>query len=319
VKKDRRKSFNFIFWTVPFDGWGWALMGLSMLGFTLVLKGNWLDVLGALFLRQSCSSANRNKVLILLLLAAIVLTCVYESFISGHVIVPPPVLVARNLKELVQLNYQLFGWGNNTANRSIIKIMIQEKISYSSQGEPPFSPDSRDLPSLSVTERYELWSGCNLTSVVSPELGIDIYQEQMDWFRPGLGIQCHFVEETKIPNENVFSYSGYSVPTFHGMVTSFQESGLLDMLARLQVFAWSYKVKVRAERRKYRDEKAEVPFELKDPKILSIFIGTGVLLAGASLVFLTEVCKSSIIWFYNNRLRWYTYTDSVVILDIKNK
>jgi hypothetical protein len=47
-------------------------------------------------------------------------------------------------------------------------------------------------------------------------------------------------------------------------------------------------IRIRVEKNKYSDEKAEVPFEMKDPKILHIFIAWGGLLVGASFVFLIE-------------------------------
>jgi hypothetical protein len=287
-KGNRRKSFNFFFWAVPFDGMGWFHLGLSLLGLTLVLRGKWLQVFGALFVRQSCSSAviDKNRVLILFILGAIVLTCAYESIISATVIVPPPILVARTLKELLDRGYSIYGWDDNTWNGTILSILRVENISYSSPGQPPFLP----LPTLFTgVVLSELYSKCNVTVLSPSTVQIELYQDKMDLVRPGLDIKCHFLEETTYPNLDLVTYSGYSVPTFHRVLNSWTESGIMDMLHRFETLVSTYKLKVRVDERMYREGRVEIPFELKDPKILSIFIATGILLVGGSLVFMVEI------------------------------
>jgi hypothetical protein len=133
---DDRESFSFFFWTKPFDGWGWALLALSMLGLTLVLKGNWLDVFGALLVRQSASSLDSHKTLILLVAAAIVITCGYESIISSELIVPPPVLVARSLRDLLGSGYRL---GNLRFPVSVVLIKITNSGDFEIENILPWS------------------------------------------------------------------------------------------------------------------------------------------------------------------------------------
>ncbi len=107
----------------------------------------------------------------------------------------------------------------------------------------------------------------------------------MDQHYPGLGIRCHFVKETKLPHEYLITYSGYSSPAVGTFVSSFQESGILEMLYKFWLHAEYLEIRIRRDKRKYAEEIAEIPFELKNPKIISIFIAWGALLIIASLVF----------------------------------
>jgi hypothetical protein len=141
-----RESFSFFFWAVPFDAWGWALLALSLIVLTLVSKGDWLDVFGALVVRQSYSTLDKNKTLILLLFAAIVITCVYESIVSSHLIVPPPIIVAQRLKDLVEAGYGILGYDNRGDNTVIFLLLRRENISHSSLNEPPFVPNPKYGP-----------------------------------------------------------------------------------------------------------------------------------------------------------------------------
>jgi hypothetical protein len=201
---------------VPFDTWGWALVALSLVGLTAVSKGEWLDVFGALFVRQSYSTLDKNKSLILLLFAAIVLTCGYESIISSTLIVPPSVLVARRLKDLVDAGYGILGYDGHVDNASIVLILRREKISYSSVNEPPFIPNTAHVKELS------LLLSCNATTAKPPRMAYliqDWINQRHLWF----GIRCHIVKETRISREQLIIYSGYFPSTVHTFVRSFQE------------------------------------------------------------------------------------------------
>jgi hypothetical protein len=282
-----RESFSFFFWAKPFDRSGWALLALSILTLTLVMKGNWLDVFGALFVRQLASSLDSNKTLILSVAASIVITCGYESIISSHVIIPPPVVVARNLKDLVGSGYKILGFSNKTQTLDIFNILRRENISHSSAGEPPFSPGE-------PLDRLALLSKGNVTTLATASVEIGLRQHVFDSKFPGLGIQCHYVKETTYPFIFHTTYSGYSARVFHRMLRSFQESGILGMLFKFDSFVTWFPSRLEVAKNKYREEKAaEVSFSLKDPKIISIFIGWGILLSFASITFLAEYFMKS--------------------------
>ncbi len=270
---------------MPFDAWGWALLALSLLTLTLVSKGQWLDVFGALFTSQSYSTLNKNKTLILLLFAAIVITRGYESIVSSFLIVPPPIVVARRLADLVDAGYGSLGYDESIDNRSIFLVLRRESISHPSVNEPPFI---RNTANINSEQSWRLLSNCNTTMIQEDTIHISIFQYILDGLYLGLGIRCHFVKETRLTNENLITYSGYFPTTVHTFVSSFQESGILDMLYDFSKYAGLLQTRILIAKKNDAEEKREVPFELRDPKILSIFIAWGGLLVGASLAFLIE-------------------------------
>jgi hypothetical protein len=279
-----RQSFSFLFWTKPFDGSGWVLIALSMLGLTLVLKGNWLDVFAALLVRQSAASLDSNKTLILFVVAAIVITCGYESIISSDVIVPLPFREVRNLKDLVDSGYRIIGWSKGINNSTILEVLRRENIPHSSTQEPPFSPGKFTLP-----ESIKLLSKCNVTKLFYYRDFQDreITAKYMHTLY-GNRVKCGFAKETIYEQHATITYSGYSAQGFHHVLLSFQESGILNLLFKYDAFVEFYQKRVQAANEQYRYEKAEVPFQLNDPKIISIFIGWGFLTLFASLAFLAE-------------------------------
>jgi hypothetical protein len=281
---DERESFSFFFWAVPFDEWGWGFLALTLVVFTLVLKGGWLNVFGTLLLRQSFPSIDKKKPLVLLSFSAIVITCGYESIISSRLIIPPPLIVAHTLKDLVDSGYRIFGWDDTYADTSTLYLILnRENISYSSVNEAPFIPNT-----FMNYDGWQLYSHCNGTSLVDSFFELDSWQSQMDFSYPGTGIRCHFVKQTKYPQEYTITYSGYSLTTFHTFLTSYQESGILDMFYKLYKCIINLEPKIRVAQKNYAEKRTEIPFELKDPKIISIFIAWGILLVGGLLVFLTE-------------------------------
>ncbi len=64
----------------------------------------------------------------------------------------------------------------------------------------------------------------------------------------------------------------YSPTTVWTFVSSFQESGILEMLFKFWLHAEFLKIRIRRDKRKYAEDKAEAPFVLKNPKIISIEI-----------------------------------------------
>jgi hypothetical protein len=86
----------------------------------------------------------------------------------------------------------------------------------------------------------------------------------------------------------LITYSGYFPTTVHTFVSSFQESGILGLLYDFSKYAGLVRAWMRIAKKNDAEDKQEVPFEIRDPKILSIFIAWGGLLLGASLAFLGE-------------------------------
>jgi hypothetical protein len=278
-KGDEWKGFSFFFWAVPFDEAGWALVALSLLSLTVVLKGDWLFAFGALFVRQGFEALNTKRILILFVLSAIVLTGGYEGVISSLVIIPPPPIVAITLKDLIDSGYTLHGWKKNVEHGTILNILKRENVPYTTVTQWPF-----------VTGREkEIWRFWESNSVIIEDMKIEISQEIADYFYPHLGLKCHHVKETVYPRQFHITYSGYASHTIQILMRSFTESGVLGMWYSYASYATNIIAKLRSERRKYREANTETPFELNDPKIMSIFIGWGVLVVCGFLAFMLEV------------------------------
>jgi hypothetical protein len=186
----------------------------------------------------------------------------------------------------VEEGYQIFGW-DDSRSEGIEFILKRENISYSTLYEPPFIPNTRDL---SLRERWKMFGMCNTTSAVYHPLGIEMYQDFIDLIYPNAGLKCHFIQETKHTDEWHISYSGYSPLIFHHLFRGFKESGILDLFYEFEVFVYERDVRIR--QKKYGGFEEAVPFEMTDLKILSIFIGLGILLVAASLVFMAEYVVS---------------------------
>jgi hypothetical protein len=192
--------------------------------------------------------------------------------------------VARNLKELVDSGYGIFGLGNKVDNTTIVLILKRENISHRSINEQPFIPNTFYRR---PTEIWRMLSRFNATGRVPSSIELDEYRDEIYAHYPGL--KCHFVKETVYPRECLITYSGYFATTFHTFLTSYKESGILDMFYKFWISADRTVVRLRVEKRRYAEKKAEVPFELKDPKIISIFIAWGILFVGAALIFIAEL------------------------------
>jgi len=103
-----RESFSSLFWSIPMDTWSWILLGITCLSITILLRGQWFQVYSIL-MRQSCTILNKNRTLIIFILATIIFTYGYEGIISSLVIVPPPIKVFNTMKELLDNGYRIVG------------------------------------------------------------------------------------------------------------------------------------------------------------------------------------------------------------------
>jgi len=104
-----RKSFSFLFWTVPLDPETWGFLLISILALIGLLKGAWFEVY-AIMMRQDCRILERHKPLVFFILAAVVFTYGYEGVISSFLTIPPPIIIYDTLKELIDQNYKILGF-----------------------------------------------------------------------------------------------------------------------------------------------------------------------------------------------------------------
>jgi len=105
----QREGFNMLFWTVPLDNWSWALLGISVLLITAIIRGQWFPVF-AILMRQDCTILNgRHTVLLMIfILATIIFSYGYEGVVSSLLTAQPPLIVFTTLKEVLNGGYKLF-------------------------------------------------------------------------------------------------------------------------------------------------------------------------------------------------------------------
>jgi len=205
VREEVRKSFSFFFWTTPFDEITWVFLfsTIIFIYLSLAFKSDCISLFGIL-MRQSVNGLilRKHKVLLLFILVTIVITCCYESIISGFLTVPPPVIFFQTLKELVDNGYSL--WGTSRSDRKILaKIFETENIT------------SRTLDSVILDARYRAnnkkfgGENCNTTKAVPESLMKEkifefvIRKLYSDEFR------CHLTPDSSFRRVNLFTFLGY--------------------------------------------------------------------------------------------------------------
>jgi len=157
TKLHERENFSFLFWTIPFDSSSWILLLGFCILMTLVMKGEWIQVC-AIFLRQGCTTLEKQKSLVLIILIAIVITCVSESIISSLTTIPDPFLVYNNLKDLLNNGYKVMSGGSTDG---FPPIFLRENITeYSVE-------DSVFLTQYNTHDKYYAETAkCNTTMLM---------------------------------------------------------------------------------------------------------------------------------------------------------
>jgi len=131
TESSERQTFNFLFWTCPFDEYSWILLGTCFLSLSILLRGQWIMV-AAISMRQGIQPKQWNVALLTFLLITIVISCCYESIISSYLIIAPPFVVFNSLKNLIDDGYKVLdaytvgaeeGWGKGIG--ACIKIPIR--------------------------------------------------------------------------------------------------------------------------------------------------------------------------------------------------
>jgi len=132
---------------------------------------------------------------------------------------------------------------------------------------------------------------CNTTQPWSPE-----YTEQFQVSDTcNSEINCHSLKNTVYPVFEIQYISGYSRSPLTEIAKHLTESGILGMYDKFTGYVRDLAVNRKIEIKKSKESTEVRPFEIKDLKILSIFIAWAVLLAAAFLVFLMELTFNSII------------------------
>jgi len=276
------EGFNYLFWTAPFDERSWAVLGLSLLLLTWILKGQWFELFSIL-MRQECRILKgRKKLLIAFIFATIVFTYGYEGVISSLLTVPPPLLVYDKLKDLLEAGYKI-RLSANESKAQYIPIFNAENITG--------TVDSRgfEIPEplgINFTLRKTILTHCNLTTSLNPRA----FKQYKFYIRNIQSkLSCKFVRDTKSYNNYVFQFIGTNLLKVARATVMIIQSGILEWYTKFfDYVAEDLKQGLDMELMEY-GEMIPKPFEMINPKIMSIFVLWAALLALSTLAFVIEI------------------------------
>jgi len=275
VKRDEREGFNILFWKIPLDSWSWLGLSISSLALTLQLRGQWFQIYSIL-MRQSCTVLNRHRTLIIFIFATIIFTYGYEGIVSSFVIVPPPIIVLENLKDLLTHRYQIIGNRNHPV---LQKVFMEENITqfFNTSFVPPGD-------SLRGFEILEYASNCNAT-FIGPTNSLDRLMLAFP------DVQWHAASDTVIPVESAYHLFGTFHYKFGLILLRMREAGLLQWIdsTATSLFNNVAKMLSREDRKEPILTNLPVAFQLSDWRILSMFAVWASLLVISAVALLLEV------------------------------
>jgi len=113
-------------------------------------------------MRQSCTILNKNRVLVLFILATIIFTYGYEGIISSFVTVPSPVKVYQSLGELLENGYRIVGHHVRASDHQLKNILRKQNISLEPQSsvyndEPGMDDDNITTAIIQCNATKEIW------------------------------------------------------------------------------------------------------------------------------------------------------------------
>jgi len=278
-KSEKRTSFCFSFWTIPFDEWSWLLLGISLFGLTIVARRHGFEVF-AILMRQDCTILNNHKFLFFFILATIVITCAYESIISSFVTLPPPVLVFRTISDLLDNGYRIAGGVTASELEPLFK---QEQISL-----------DRIQASLHPTKADWVVAECNAAIVVvahSGFLGIGpVHYVVLKHSK----LYCHLVIESRIEMPVLDVFAGFAHRKMAATAQTMVESGMMEIYLARKIHLVNLPFNRPIALIKEEAEGRERPFNLSDKKIRSIFVGWAVLVGFDVIALITELIYNNI-------------------------
>jgi len=297
-RKEERESFSFLFWTVPFDLWSWTLIGITSLALTLVLKGQWFQVF-AILMRQECTVLNSKKHLIIFILATIVFTYGYEGIISSWIIVPPPLVIVKDLKELLDRNYTLIhqGIGDVAGKSEKMKFLFKKEGIPLERLKSSLSP--WNAVEISTDFSQLLLQDCNVATDNYPAfLARLVYIRMKEKF----GVSCHMTKNTIVYMKDVYQFHGPLHESIGINMLRLQQFGILNFYDNLMnsyiLTFWELKY----ERIQASNQEA-TPFVVSEWKILSIFLLWAGMVGMAGVVWVIEVSIKHAWSMYTHRIQ----------------
>jgi len=280
---EEREGFSFSFWVVPFDQWSWLFLGISVLGIIGILRGHWFEIY-AILMRQECRILkDRQKLLIIFILATIIFTYGYEGVISSLVIVQPPVIIFKRLKDLIVAQYKVLQF-DMIPLRSPFPVPVPDYltpiISYENITEKPASWISmEDISNLISSDGT--WStneiifkrlvGNNVTSLFRTDI-LKQFKVIISEYTPR-GTTCHLARDTIVSNNRLFQfYAGIGQPQLVQVVERLLHSGIVEYYYSYKYFIDNLTWMRRSEFLEWVENMPKL-FKMADWKVMSVFIG----------------------------------------------
>jgi len=243
------------------------------------------DLRYSILMRQSCTILERNKILIIFILATIIFTYGYEGVVSSLLTVPPPVKTFKTLGELLDNGYKLIGYDPNGNDSYLRQIFSRENITKTFQEAIVKDPRK----SLTVDQKIESMAQCNIGTILfGSTMVLNYCRNTIQELYPGTTIKCYSTLGTVVHKEVVYHVLGNYHDRLTRTLARMSEAGLLDMYQRITNFMYNALVSTATQREEIIINSALVPFKLSDWRILSIFIIWAILLGMTLVTLLLE-------------------------------
>jgi len=274
------EAFSFLFWILPFDSWSWLFIGISSLLLTILLKGEWFQVF-IILMRQDCTVLSTKKSLIVFIVMTIIFTYGYEGVISSWVIVPPPLVILKDLTELLDHDYKIIGISSVAELRAILKNDLEKENISIDRLQKSLVRDSWTFDDY----RTFYWlARCNTTMAFDQ----DTQDVARVLIRKVYKVECYVAKNTYYVDSHVFHFHGPFYTQFGQATQWFLESGILRMYHNYGRFVLKLPAIVLSAVEEARIQVQEIPFLITELKILSIFIVWAVLVGLAGVVLIIE-------------------------------
>jgi len=205
--------------------------------------------------------------------------------------------------DLLKNGYKIFGFDENSPNYELEEAFKRENIS---SGAKAFFTSS----TLPFTDCL----GQGNVSIRAPVRILNTVQHWVNAKYPTA--RCHHAKNTVIKGDYHYFYFGNSQGKLGTVMNSMQSSGLISMNGEYIAYLLSLRYsKLERARIQRLNNLRKAAFQIRDWKMLSIFIGWGLLLGVAILVF----CFENIYFVFSRRFRRTCETDTIVHMFIITK
>jgi len=285
TKSEEREGFSMFFWTVPFDNWSWIMIAISAISVAVSLDIKPFEILAILLRQESQVFKGKQKLVIIFVFSSFIFSYGYEGVISSFLTVKPPVKIYDRLKDVLAQNYSILHPASS-GRRLFQEVFKTENISTSI--ESTVSTIKRNS-----VDRYLLAPGrlanCNVTMPVKFGFGEYIKIKMKIRFPE---VSCNIMKKSTTSYTEVYLFFGSEHSILARITELMRQSGLLFYYIAFEDYV-GHLSKKRDLLLMEANETMTEPFNMKDLKILSVFLGWTSLLGVAVVGFTAEILFES--------------------------